>query len=66
LGRIEGGEVESKFTARDICAKCWRRLSDPAEVKEAVELLTEYRYLEQVKMQTGGRAKSLYIVSSQV
>ncbi len=65
LGRIETGELGSKFTARDIYAKCWRRLSDPADVKKALELLTEYRYVEQVHLQTGGRAKSLYIVRSQ-
>ncbi len=64
LLRIQGGELGSQFTARDIYSKCWRRLSEPAEVKKALELLTEYWHLEQIQMQTGGRAKSLYIVNA--
>lgn len=64
LRKIDSQELGSKFTARDIYAKCWKRLSDPSEVKKALELLTEYRHLEQIQTQTGGRTKSLYIVNA--
>jgi hypothetical protein len=63
LRKIEGGELGSQFTARDIYAKCWRGLSDPGEVKKALEVLAEYRHLDHVQVQTGGRAKSVYLVN---
>ena len=31
LSKIESGELSSKFTAWNIYAKCWKRLSDPGK-----------------------------------
>jgi putative DNA primase/helicase len=60
LKRLQAGEVDEEFTARDIYGKHWKRLSKPEDVKRGLELLAEFRYLTSVQLDTGGRGKTIY------
>ncbi len=60
LHRIQSGEIGNEFTARDIYGNHWKNLSSPNEVKQGLEVLTEYRYLTPTRYETGGRSKILY------
>lgn len=64
LSHINSGELASSFTARDIYGKHWKKLAKPDEVKRGLELLTEYRYLTSVQIETGGRTKTVFTVNS--
>ena len=66
LKRIESGELGSPFTARDVYAKHWKRLSEPEEVKRSLEILSEYRYLQPMRFETAGRTKTLYTVHESI
>jgi len=61
LKKMEGGELGSKFTARDIYSKHWKRLSDPKEVNKGLEILVEYRQLHAIVHATAGRSKTVFI-----
>ena len=63
LQKINNGELEESFSARDIYSKHWKNLSDPQEVIKGLEILSEYRHLLPVQRQTGGRTKTVYVVN---
>jgi hypothetical protein len=63
LKKIENGDLDGHFSARDIYSKHWKNLSDPHDVTRGLEILTEYRHLNAIQHQTGGRAKTVYFVN---
>ena len=61
--KIRRGDIPHTFTARDIYNNRWALLAEQSEVREALELLVEYHYLTESKVDTGGRQKHLYHVN---
>lgn len=60
LDRILNGEVPEIFTARDVYRNGWRGLSEPDEVKKALEVLEAHHYLRSCELSTGGRSSLEY------
>lgn len=63
LKRIRSGDLTSPFKSRDIYHKGWSRLGDRNEVTGALELLTDFHYLADCEVRTGGRPRTDYYVN---
>jgi putative DNA primase/helicase len=62
LKRIRSGELGTEFAARDIYVKHWKRLSNSEDVKRGLQILSDHGHLEAVRLETNGRAKTVYVV----
>ena len=63
LNRIRKGDVSDPFVPRDIYLKHWAHLSTPEETYEAVRLLTDFDWLREEQLDTGGRPKVQYWIN---
>lgn len=63
LKRVNSGELSEELTARNIYRNKWSRLTEPADVKEGLEVLVDYGYLFETTMSTGGKPKTVYEVN---
>jgi hypothetical protein len=64
LRKIWDGSLPPGFTARDIHRKEWSRLTIPDDVQAGLDLLVDYRWLVEKAVNTGGRPKTTYTLSS--
>ncbi len=53
-------DLAEPFTARELYRRCWAGLSDPDAVLEALDVLTEHRYLDASDGASGGRPTVIY------
>ncbi len=63
MERIWRGALADGFTARDITERDWSNLKDPEQVKAALDLLVDHRWLAQHKANTHGRPRLVYYVN---
>jgi hypothetical protein len=63
LRKIRSGELQDRFTARDVKRHQWAGLSDGAVVEQGLEMLAYTEKLLKVQTWTGGRPKFQYMVS---
>lgn len=61
--RIERGELEDGFTARDIHQKGWSGLHSIGRVRQALQTLIEHEWLIQERVKTPGRPKDCYHIN---
>lgn len=64
LNRIKRRDLEDGFTARDIYQKDWAGLSDREHVQAGLALLCDYGWLTQEKVQSGGKPKTVFTVTT--
>lgn len=62
LKRIQRGDAQNLFSARDIYRRHWSRLSTKQEVDSAIDTLTDYGWLEPARIETDGRSKTVYSI----
>lgn len=61
--RLEKGDLSGEFTAREIYTRSWSHLTDASIVKDALELLVDYEWLEMREVASGpggGRKRLVY------
>ena len=63
LNRIRKGDVPDPFVPRDVYLKHWAYLSTPEETYHAVRLLTDLDWLQEERLETGGRPKLQYWIN---
>ena len=61
LQRVQAGDLPGEFTAKEIYGKHWKRLSGPDDVKRGLEILADYGHVQSVRLETGGRGKTVYV-----
>jgi putative DNA primase/helicase len=64
VNKFWDGKLRPGFTARDIHRAHWSRLSIPANVQAALDLLVDHNWLIAKKVDTGGRPMTTYTLSS--
>jgi len=62
LKKLERGVLPNTFSARDIYRQGWANLSDRKRVHEALQLLSDYGWLDVYEDKTGGRTATIYQV----
>jgi hypothetical protein len=60
LGRIRHGDVDNRFTARDIYRHHWSMLQTPEDVGSALNVLSDYGWVRAVSVATDGRTKTVF------
>lgn len=55
LDRLKAGDLEGRFTVRDLKRKKWAGLTDAETVEEGVALLEKLGWLRRERVETGGR-----------
>lgn len=60
LKKLLAGELEDRFTLRDVYRPQWSGLATPDDAKRAVEVLVEFDWLRTEVEQTGGRSRTWY------
>ncbi|MFM7028183.1 MAG: hypothetical protein ACKOXK_05865 [Chakrabartia sp.] len=63
LQRIKRGELQDRFTQRDITQKGWSGLSDPKRVEMALATLREFGWVRSNKVSTSGRPKEVFEIN---
>lgn len=63
LNRIARGQLQDGFTAKDIYKNCWSGLENGPRLTEALKLLSEYDWLREVRVGTGGKPKVIYMIN---
>ncbi|MGD9588726.1 MAG: YfjI family protein [Pyrinomonadaceae bacterium] len=62
LKAISSGDLENRFTPREVQRKCWSGLTDRTSVQEALSTLEEYGWIAKLPVvQTGGRPSVVYV-----
>ncbi|AHE57325.1 YfjI family protein [Sphingomonas sanxanigenens] len=64
--RLRRGDLDQRFTARDVQRKGWSGLTDKLEVGDVLDLLEETRWLRAIEVPTtssGGRPTTTYIAN---
>ena len=66
--RLQAGELEDGFTAREVARKGWAGLSSVEMVRETLDLLETYSWLatEEVRNPAGGRPTVLYRINPKI
>lgn len=62
IDKVREEELGRVLTARSIYRKNWSGLTEPRQVKAALELLTEYGWLSEIRTETGGKSAIEYHV----
>lgn len=61
LAKIRSGKLEPEFSAREVTRPQWSGLTDRDEVRRALEMLVDYRWLIETRIDdTGGRPSIVY------
>jgi putative DNA primase/helicase len=60
LKRLDNGKLKTPFKARDIYQKGWTGLETPSKAQSAIDLLMDYRHLNEEEIDTGGRPSTHY------
>lgn len=61
LSRIKKGDLPNTFTGRDIQRRGWARLQDRMQIRNALDLLVDYNWLDmEQRDETGGRPATTY------
>ncbi|MFQ5736778.1 MAG: YfjI family protein, partial [Thermodesulfobacteriota bacterium] len=60
LRKISHGDLATTFTARDIQRKGWAGLTERRQVKAALDMLSDFGWIEEEMIETGGRPKTIY------
>jgi putative DNA primase/helicase len=60
LRRIKKGDLKPPFTSHAVWRPGWSRLSDRDQVMGGLRMLEDYNHIYTEKVETGGRAKTLY------
>lgn len=55
LRRIQAGEIKDEMSVRDIYRHHWSQLATPEQVKEALNILSEYHWLKIVQIKTDSK-----------
>lgn len=63
LKHIRNRDLKDGFSARDIYRRQWSQLTEPAVVREALEMLCDYEYLVEQTNNTGGRSSKTYLIN---
>jgi putative DNA primase/helicase len=60
LRRIKKGDLKPPFTSHAVWRPGWSKLSDRNQVMGGLRMLEDYNHIYTEKVETGGRAKTLY------
>lgn len=60
LHRIKKGDLKPPFTSHAVWRPGWSKLSDRDQVMGGLRMLEDYNHIYAEKVETGGRAKTLY------
>jgi putative DNA primase/helicase len=60
LRRIKKGDLKPPFTSHAVWRPGWSKLSDRDQVMNGLRMLEDYNHIYMEKVETGGRAKTLY------
>ena len=64
--RLDGNDLSTPFTARDLKRKQWSGLTDAGAVSDALDLLEELGWLKSKQLATGGRPQTLYDINPRI
>jgi putative DNA primase/helicase len=63
IAHIRKGDLPDGFTARDLWRNKWSGLDDLDQVKAGLDLLSDFDWLAQALIQTGGRPRTTYAIN---
>lgn len=64
--RIEVGDIEMSFTARDVYRRGWSGLSTRDAVVAGLKILEDFHWVHSQKTETGGKPRYDYVVNELV
>jgi len=64
--RIKAGDLSTEFAARDVHRRQWSGLTDREALGEVLALLVDLDWLREEVTPTGGRSRTIYLVSPRI